>query len=134
MAEATKHGDGTGTHPHWAEELRRRYLRGEASQFVLHGNVFDLVEHGGELLPVLEYLNDRLLSDNKDLVVAFNLSTGGTIISRRAGMDLGGFEELLVARERGKFLPAMERVLRTAHRVAVVLEYAETIAPAADPP
>ena len=35
----------------WAEELRRRYLRGEASQFVLHGNVFDLVEYDGELLP-----------------------------------------------------------------------------------
>ena len=44
----------TAAHPAWAEELRRRYLRGEASQFVLHGNVFDLVEYGGELLPVQE--------------------------------------------------------------------------------
>ena len=25
--------------PVWAEDLRRRYLRGEASMFVLHGNV-----------------------------------------------------------------------------------------------
>ena len=27
--------------PAWAEDLRRRYLRGEASMFVLHGNVYD---------------------------------------------------------------------------------------------
>jgi SpoVK/Ycf46/Vps4 family AAA+-type ATPase len=38
-----------------------------------------------------------------------------------------------VARERGKFLPAVERVLRTSERVALILEYAETVAPAADP-
>jgi SpoVK/Ycf46/Vps4 family AAA+-type ATPase len=120
-------------HPPWAEELRRRYLRGEASQFVLHGNVFDLVEYGGELLPVREYLTDRLLSESKDVVVSYNVSTGGKIARRKPGADLGGFEELLVARERGKFLPAMERVLRTAQRVALILEYAETIAPAADP-
>ena len=123
------------THPHppWAEELRRRYLRGEASQFVLHGNVFDLVPFGGELLPVREYLTDRLLSETKDVVVAYNVSTGGKIVRRKPGAELAGFEELLVARERSKFLPAMERVLRTAQRVAVILEYAETIAPAADP-
>jgi SpoVK/Ycf46/Vps4 family AAA+-type ATPase len=128
-----RHGEGTGAHPHWAEELRRRYLRGEASQFVLHGNVFDLVEFGGELLPVREYLTDRLLSESKDVVVAYNVSTGGKIVRRKPGAELTGFEELLVARERGKFLPAMERVLRTTQRVAVILEYAETIAPAADP-
>jgi AAA+ superfamily predicted ATPase len=125
----------SATHPHppWAEELRRRYLRGEASQFVLHGNVFDLVPFGGELLPVREYLTDRLLSETKDVVVAYNVSTGGKIVRRKPGAELAGFEELLVARERSKFLPAMERVLRTAQRVAVILEYAETIAPAADP-
>lgn len=132
MAETERTGDG-GAHPQWAEELRRRYLRGEASQFVLHGNVFDVVEHGGELLPVREYLTDRLLAESKDVVVAYNVSTGGKIVRRKPGAELSGFEELLVARERGKFLPAMERVLRTAQRVAVVLEYAETIAPAADP-
>jgi transitional endoplasmic reticulum ATPase len=120
-------------HPTWAEELRRRYLRGEASQFILHGNVFDLVPYGGELLPVREYLTDRLLSESKDVVVAYNVSTGGKIVRRKPGAELAGFEELLVARERGKFLPAMERVLRTVQRVAAILEYAETIAPAADP-
>jgi AAA+ superfamily predicted ATPase len=120
-------------HPPWAEELRRRYLRGEASQFVLYGNVFDLVEFGGQLLPVREYLTDRLLAESKDVVVVYNVSTGGKIVHRKPGSELSDFDQLLVARERGKFLPAMERVLRTTQRVAVILEYAETIAPAADP-
>ncbi|HLK90030.1 MAG TPA: AAA family ATPase [Polyangia bacterium] len=117
-------------HPPWAEELRRRYLRNEATQFILHGNVFDLVEHGGELLPVREYLSDRLLADSKDVLVVYNVSTGGKI-ARRKG-DLGGAEELLVLRDRGKFLPAMERVLKTTEKVALIVEYAETVAPAAD--
>jgi len=120
-------------HPHWAEELRRRYLRGEASQFILHGNVFDLVEFGGELLPVRDYLTDRLLSESKDVVVTYNVSTGGKVMRRKAGTEMSDFDQLLVARERSKFLPAMERVLRTSQRVAVIMEYAETIAPAADP-
>jgi transitional endoplasmic reticulum ATPase len=135
VADKQRPGDPTtaGTHPPWAEELRRRYLRGEASQFVLHGNVFDLVEFGGQLLPVREYLTDRLLAESKDVVVVYNVSTGGKIVHRRAGSEMSDFDQLLVARERGKFLPAMERVLRTSQRVAVILEYAETIAPAADP-
>ena len=81
--------------PAWAEELRRRYLRGEASQFVLHGNVFDLVEHDGELLPVQEYLTERLLAENKDVVVVFNVSTGGRLLRRKA--DLGGLRRAAAA-------------------------------------
>jgi transitional endoplasmic reticulum ATPase len=120
-----------GTHPGWAEELRRRYLRGEASQFILHGNVFDVVEWGGELLPLGEYLTEHLLGENKDLIVLFNLATGGRIVRRKT--DLGGLEELLIQRQPARFLPAMERLLKTSQRVALIIEYAETVAPAADP-
>ena len=108
MASPATHAS-PAAHPAWAEELRRRYLRGEASQFVLHGNVFDLVEFGGELLPVQEYLTQKLLAETKDVTVVFNVSTGGKIVRRKA--DLGGFDELLLLREPAKFLPAMERVL-----------------------
>jgi SpoVK/Ycf46/Vps4 family AAA+-type ATPase len=119
------------SHPAWAEELRRRYLRNEATQFIVHGNVFDLVEHGGDLLPVREYLSDRLLAANKDVLVIYNVSTGGKVLRRKG--DLGAdVEELLVMRERGKFLPAMERVLRTTPRVGLIVEYAETVTPAAE--
>jgi transitional endoplasmic reticulum ATPase len=131
MSAKTGKGGTSGTHPAWAEELRRRYLRGEASQFILHGNVFDVVEWGGELLPLSEYLTEHLLGENKDLIVLFNLATGGRIVRKKT--DLGGLEDLLVQRQPAKFLPAMERLLKTGQRVALIIEYAETVAPAADP-
>src|SRR5688572_32491345 len=83
------------------------------------------------MLAVRDYLTDKLLAESKDVIVVYNLATGGRVARRKA--DVGGFEELLVQRERGKFMPAMERVLKTAHKVALIIEYAETVAPAADP-
>ena len=44
--------------PAWAEDLRRRYLRGEASMFVLHGNVYDVVLHNGKMMALTEFLTD----------------------------------------------------------------------------
>ena len=119
-------------YPAWAEELRRRYLRGEASQFVLHGNVFDLVEYDGELLPVQRVPDRTLLSENKDVVVVYNVSTGGRLLRRKA--DLGGFDELLLQRERDQVpARAWSACCKTAQKVALIIEYAETVAPAADP-
>jgi len=118
-------------HPAWAEELRQRYRRGEASQFILHGNVFDVVAWDGKLVPLGTYLAENLLGETKDIVVVFNLASGGTLVRRKA--DLGGFEDLVVQRQPSKFLPAMERVLKTRTKVALMVEYAETLAPAADP-
>ncbi len=117
-------------HPAWAEELRQRYRRGEASQFILHGNVFDVVAWDGKLIPLGTYLAENLLGETKDIVAVFNLASGGTLVRRKA--DLGGFEDLVVQRQPSKFLPAMERILKTRTKVALVVEYAETLAPAAD--
>jgi AAA+ superfamily predicted ATPase len=118
-------------HPAWAEELRQRYRRGEASQFILHGNVFDVVAWEGKLIPLGTYLAENLLGETKDIVVVYNLASGGTLVRRKA--DLGGFEDLVVQRQPSKFLPAMERILKTRSKVALMVEYAETLAPAADP-
>jgi transitional endoplasmic reticulum ATPase len=118
-------------HPAWAEELRRRYLRGEASEFILHGNVFDVVSWEGELIPLTTYLAVHLLGENKDVIVSFNLAAGGRFVQKK--VDVGGFEDLLLQRQPEKFLPAMERVLLTSSRVALIVEYAETLVPAADP-
>jgi transitional endoplasmic reticulum ATPase len=118
-------------HPAWAEELRQRYLRGEASQFILHGNVFDLVAWDGKLIPLGAYLAEHLLGETKDIVVVYNLASGGSFARRKA--DLGGFEELVVQRQPSKFLPAMERILKTRSKVALLVEYAETLVPAAEP-
>ena len=49
--------------PAWAEDLRRRYLRGEASMFVLHGNVFDTVVHAQQMIGLTDFLAGTLLKD-----------------------------------------------------------------------
>src|SRR5919199_1465687 len=58
--------------PVWAEDLRRRYLRGEASMFVLHGNVYDVVIQQKLMLSLTENLTDlspKLVSNPKVAVV-----------------------------------------------------------------
>lgn len=116
-------------HPAWAEELRRRYLRGEASQFIVHGNIFDRVVRGGKLVPVSTYLA-QMLGESKSTVFVYNVSVGGKLV--KAETKAPALDAALLSREPDKVLPAVERMLRTADRFACILEYAETIAPAAD--
>ena len=59
--------------PAWAEDLRRRYLRGEASMFVLHGNVFDTVLYRGASLSLSDFLAGPLLAETKETIVSFAL-------------------------------------------------------------
>jgi len=48
--------------PDWCDELKRRYVRGEACQFVLHGNVHDLILHDGKLHGLVDFLGNVLLA------------------------------------------------------------------------
>jgi len=116
--------------PPWADDLRRRYLRGEAWQFVLHGNVHDLVAHEGKLVALPEFLCEVLLSPTKDLVLRYDVSSGVRIMKGKKQQAV--FEELGGSRAPGRVLPALERLLFSADRIGAVLEYAETIAPAAE--
>ena len=62
--------------PVWAEDLRRRYLRGEASMFVLHGNVYDVVLCNRKMMALTEFLTDVLLKDSKETIAVYNVATG----------------------------------------------------------
>src|SRR2546428_140135 len=53
--------------PLWADDLRRRYLRGEASIFILHGNVYDAVLSGGEVLTLTDFLGNVLILISENL-------------------------------------------------------------------
>ena len=63
--------------PAWAEELRHRYLAGEAIQFLLHGNVHDIVAHEGDFVTLREFLTRGLLA-SKDVVIFYDPSEGVT--------------------------------------------------------
>ena len=118
------------TLPKWADELKHRYLRGEASQFVLHGNVHDLILYDGKLFTLSEFLSQVLLERNKDTIILYNVSTGVRFAKRK--MSLDGVEDMITQKEPAKVLPLLERVLTTQDKLAVILEYADTVAPAGD--
>jgi SpoVK/Ycf46/Vps4 family AAA+-type ATPase len=116
--------------PHWTEELRSRYLRGEASQFVLHGNVNDLVLSGDRFIRMSDFLSEVLLAPSKDIVIQYNLATGVRFAKKHA--KLANLETLVVERDADKILPALERLLHETDKVAIIIDYAEMIAPAGD--
>jgi transitional endoplasmic reticulum ATPase len=117
--------------PAWAEELRRRYLRGESTMFLLHGNVYDGVIDSGKLLSLTEFLSDVLLKDSKDTIALYNAATGVRFAKRSA--DVGSIDDFLLSQGKEKIFSALERLVTTASKAAVVLEYAEALAPAGDP-
>jgi AAA+ superfamily predicted ATPase len=117
--------------PSWAEDLRRRYLRGEASIFILHGNVYDAVQSGGRVITLTDFLGNTLLKESKDTIAAYNVATGVRFLKR--GKDVENLDDLILATEKPRILGALERLLIGASRAAVILEYAEVVSPAGDP-
>lgn len=117
--------------PAWAEDLRRRYLRNEASLFVLHGNVYDVVLYGGAMLSLSDFLTGALLKDSKDTVLLYNVATGIRFTKR--GPLAEALDDLLTVTQKDRVLPALERLLSASNKTAVVLEYAEALAPTGDP-
>jgi SpoVK/Ycf46/Vps4 family AAA+-type ATPase len=117
--------------PAWAEDLRRRYLRGEASMFVLHGNVYDVVLCNRKMMALTEFLTDALLKDSKETIAVYNVATGARFTKRTSGVT--GVEDLLLATEKEKVFAAFERLLIGSTKTAVIMEYAEAITPAGDP-
>ncbi|RME24637.1 MAG: ATP-binding protein [Deltaproteobacteria bacterium] len=134
--------------PPWADELKLRYLAGEASMFLVHGNVRDLYpwDNGDgtvHYVPLRQFL-ERFLGRSKDIVVYYNLSEGielpdkagrarfrTAINARRA---LRGEEGLAVLpRAPRDVLPIIEDLVTDpTQRAAVVLDYIEMIAPMGD--
>ena len=119
------------TIPTWAEDLKRRYLRGEASIFVLHGNVYDVVITGNTTLTLTDFLGTVLLKESKETIAVYNVATGVRFL--QGGKDVPHLEDLLLSTEKPKVLGALERLLTGGTKTAAILEYAEVIAPAGDP-
>jgi transitional endoplasmic reticulum ATPase len=125
--------------PTWAEDLRRRYLRGEASMFILYGNVYDAVLHDRRMLSLTEFLTDVLLRDSKDTIAVYNVATGIRYV--KSPPRVGAFAanptstDEIANGDPGKprVLATLERLLTSSAKVAVLLEYAEALAPAGDP-
>src|SRR5262245_18018651 len=93
---------GSDNLPGWANELRRRYLCGESSQFVLHGNFHDLTLHERKLLTLSEVLSQVMFERSKETVMLYNVSIGVRFAKRK--MKLDGVEDLILQKEPAKVL------------------------------
>ncbi|HHO49366.1 MAG TPA: ATP-binding protein [Deltaproteobacteria bacterium] len=134
--------------PAWAEELRNRYLAGEASMFLLHGNVRDLHcwrdEGGKETWLDLRSFLERFLERTRDVIAYYNVSQG-LQFTKKPQARL--FRSIVDARRqmRGEerlgplpvtaadTIPVIEDLITDpAHSSAVIVDYFEMIAPNAD--
>jgi transitional endoplasmic reticulum ATPase len=149
MTDSPQASSSSALLPPWAEELRRRYLAGESSLFLAHGNIRDVhpwIAEGGatEWLDVRRFL-ERFLARTRDVVVYYNVSQGLQVADKaqekrlRRSVDarraLEGRPPLgaLPHDSRGAVQLIEEVITDPLQTCAVILDYFETIAPSGDP-
>ena len=136
--------------PRWAVEMRDLFRSGSAAQFLIHGNVFDVVPHAGKLLSLPAFL-DAVMFPSYDVVLRYDRSRG--VRATRGSEDWGAWLDQALGREGnlasllrepGSALELIDRyLLRTLNlkavggtgapqRIAVVIEFAEFVVPRGD--
>jgi AAA+ superfamily predicted ATPase len=127
--------------PAWAEELARKYRAGEASHFLLHHNIYDLNRSRNGYISLLAFLQLELLGAKR--VALYNRSEGITfdseetlrafVAQQRVADPLIDFKTAAqIPRDPARALPLIERFLYYSDKVAVVINFLETIFPASE--
>jgi transitional endoplasmic reticulum ATPase len=116
--------------PAWASLIRRTYLRGESSLFLLHGNVFDVVPYQDGLRDVTEFLCRALLDAHKQNIVIYDPSS--RIALRKRSADAVALDLTLGKRAPSDVLPALEELLLSSTSTALVIKYVDMIAPSGE--
>jgi len=136
--------------PPWARELSEKYYSGVTSMFVLHGNVRDLApwkRNGStEFLPLQRFLREALFG-SRDLVLFYDrgggLSFGHPDMKADFERSLRGYDSFHgtsfsngLPRNPDGVLNLLDNYLRLRlldkKKIAVVVDFAETIVPAGD--
>jgi SpoVK/Ycf46/Vps4 family AAA+-type ATPase len=137
--------------PSWAQKLAQRYYTRTVSTFVVYGAVRDLQpisrEDGGiEFANLKQFLSDDLFG-GRDHVVFYDRSSGIRAAANETQQDLvrvlAGYDSLygtdfskVMPRDPGRALQVLENYLRMrlsdGKSLALVIDFAETIAPAGD--
>ncbi len=112
--------------PRWAESVRRKYIGGEASMFILHHNVFDEILHGGEFYSLIDFLSEVLLKDNKDTIIVYDPSAGVRYAKRTSTL---GTEPVRPNRPPEEALADIEHEILLRQSAALIVSYAGSIAP-----
>ncbi len=115
--------------PRWAETIRRKYLGGEASLFVLHHNVFDEILYGDRYYSLVDFLAEVLLRDNKQTILVFDPSAGVRYAKRVASTPA---EPMGANKPPEEALALIEQEILLRTSAALIVTYASTLAPAGD--
>lgn len=115
--------------PEWAQTVRRKYVGGEAAVFVLYHNVFDEILHEGQRYPLVDFLTQVLLKDNKQTVLVYDPSAGARYAYR--ARDVEG-EPLAADKPPEEALALIEKEILLRRSAALIIPYAGTIAPPGD--
>jgi AAA+ superfamily predicted ATPase len=146
--------------PRWAVEMRDLFRSGSAAQFLLHGNVFDVVPGDGRLLSLPAFLEDVMFG-SYDVVLRYDRSRG--VRATRGGEDWAEWLQQALGRESnsqsllrepGSALELIDRYLLrtlnlqavrfdvkpapatigpgTPRKIAVIIEFAEFVVPRGD--
>jgi len=121
--------------------MARKYYAGEASHFLLHNNIYDLVRAGGEYISLPNYLQRELVGSK--YLVTYNRSEGikfGSSEAERAFQAQLRVADPLLSRDwinqlpkdPARALPLIEHFLLYGDQVAVIINFLETIIPAGD--
>lgn len=136
--------------PAWARQLSEKYYSRTIALFVLYGNVRDLVpfrRNGAtEFLPLTRFLNEALFGQ-RDLVMAYDRGGGLTFANPAMQADFSramtGYDSFhgtnyaaALPRNPDGVLNLLDNYLRLriadGKRIALAIDFAETIAPAGD--
>jgi AAA+ superfamily predicted ATPase len=135
--------------PPWARELSEKYYSRSFTMFVLHGNVRDLVPLGRkdttEFVPLEQFLSTALFGQ-RDLILHYDrggLSFGSPDSQADFRRALEGYDSFHgtnyaqgLPRNPDAVLNVLDNYLRLRiadnKKIALILDFAETIAPAAD--
>ncbi|MCC6538582.1 MAG: ATP-binding protein [Bryobacterales bacterium] len=144
--------------PAWARQLVEKYFSGAFSMFILHGTIHDLVPHDtGQppmsrdaqrvfALPLGKYLETALFGA-RDIVLSYDRGGGITFATPDVQKDfanaLRGYDSFhgsnfsqALPRNPDGVLNILDNYLRLrvhdGKKIAVIINYAETIAPAGD--
>ncbi len=141
----------TAHYPDWAREFARKYFTKTYTQFIVHGNVRDLVPSRNEAdEPLYEPLRSFLADDlfgARDLVIFYDRSSGIHFTDKASQADfnraLSGYDTIFgtdyvkkLPKDPVRVLSVLENYFRVrlaeGKRIACIIDYAETIVPMAE--
>ena len=141
----------TSHYPKWVQEFARKYFTKTLSQFLLYGNVRDLVptldEHGKKTYVSLRDFMTYDLFASRDIIIFYDRSSGIHFADKESQKDfnraLSGYDTIFgtdyakkLPKDPVRVLSVLENYFRTrladGKRIACVIDYAETVIPMAE--